>query len=129
MHFSSGAKPTLKDLQCMSYTSEDGMTVPFRLMDRIRPRVTRLAIALGFPLHVIDKLEIKWNPVYYLLAEWLRGGNQEHSSRPLTWATLIAALEEAGLLEEVNILKKHFVATMVALEIPLPPLSDIGMPL
>ena len=95
----------------MSYTSEDGRTVSFRLMDRIKPQVTGLAIALNFPNYVINNLETKQDPVFYLLEEWLRGDNQEHDSRPLTWGTLITALGEAGLLEEVKILEQHFVAT------------------
>ena len=100
----------------MSYTSEDGQTVHFRLMDRIKPRVTRLAVALGFPDYTIANLDIKWNPVYYLLAEWLNGRNQEHDSRPLTWGTLITALRAAGLLEEADILEQYFVAA--------PPVAD-----
>ena len=93
----------------MSYTSEDGRTVSFRLMERIRPRVTGLAIALNYPDYVIDDLETKRDPVYYLLKEWLNGRNQEHDSRPLTWGTLITALRTAGLLEEVEILEQYFV--------------------
>ena len=53
-------------------------------------------------------LETKQEPVVFV--EWLRGGNQEHDSRPLTWRTLITALRAAGLLEEVKILEEHFVA-------------------
>ena len=57
------ATPTLQDLQYMSYTSEDGSDVPFRLMDRIKPRVTDLAIGLGFPQHIIANLKTELNPV------------------------------------------------------------------
>ena len=99
----------------MSY-SEDGTTVHFRLMERIKPRVTGLAIALGFPQHIIDDVETKRDPVYYLLKEWLNGRNQE-DSRPLTWGTLITTLQHAGLLEEVRILEQHFVAAQ-------PPVAD-----
>ena len=109
-HFNyADAKPTLQELQYMSYTSEDRQTVHFRLMDRIKPRVTRLAVALKFPDYVIDDMETKRDPVLYLLKEWLRGGNQEHDSRPLTWGTLITALGAAGLPEEVKILELYFV--------------------
>ena len=96
----------------MLYTSEDGngSTVSFRLMDRIRPQVTGLAIALGFPRHVIALLKNDSDSVRFLLTEWLRGGNQVHDSRPLTWGTLITALREADLQEEVRILEEHFVA-------------------
>ena len=93
----------------MSYNSEDGGTVHFRLMDRIKPRVTQLAIALIFPQHIIANLKAELDPVFYLLNEWLIGGNQENDPRPLTWETLITALQHARLLEEAEILKKHFV--------------------
>ena len=62
--------------------------------------------------------------MYYLLGEWLNGRNQEHDSRPLTWGTLINALQHAGLMEEVEILEQHFVAA--------PPVAErggLGMPL
>ena len=108
------AKPQLYDLQCMSYTNEDGADVYFRLMDRIKPRLNRVAIALGFLRHNIDVIEKNSDPECYLLSEWLEGRNQENDSRPLTWATLITALQHAGLLEEVNILEQHFVVASVA---------------
>ena len=95
----------------MSYTSEDGSTVHFRLMDRIIPRVTQLAIALNFPQYFIEKyLKTDPDPVYSLLAAWLRGGNQDHDRRPLTWGTLITALQHAGLVEEVKILEEQCIA-------------------
>ena len=101
------ATPTLQALQYMAYTSEDGKTVHFRLMDRITSRVTQLAIALCFPQYIIDVLETKkGGPVYYVLSEWLRGGNQEHDQRPLTWGTLITALGEANMREEATVLNK-----------------------
>ena len=89
--------------------SEDGKTAPFRLMDRIKPRVTQLAIALQFPQHIRENMKADLNPVYYLLNEWSKGGNQDHDQRPLTWETLITALQHAGLMEEAEILEKHFV--------------------
>ena len=101
----------------MTYTSEDGSTVHFRLMDRIKSRVTQLAIALSFPQHIIDDLETKQRgPVYYILSEWLRGGNQEHDQRPLTWGTLITALGEANMREEATVLKNMTVTVSVTLE-------------
>ena len=108
------AKPTLKNLQYMDKTSRDGGTIPFRLMARITPRVTQLAIALNFPQHIIANLKTETDPVYYLFSEWLRGANQEHDPRPLTWGTLITALQHAGVMEEVKILEEHFIA-------PVPP--------
>ena len=92
----------------MSYTGEDGKIVHFRLMDRIKPRVTRLAIALNFPDHIIADMKTDSDPVYFLLTKWLRGDNQEEDSRPLTWGTLITALGEAGLMEEAKILEEQF---------------------
>ena len=103
------AKPTVQNLQYMSYSSEDGKTVSFRLMDHIKPRVTDLAIALGFPQHVREYMETKRDQVYYILSEWLEGRNQENDERPLTWETLVTALQHAGLLNEAEILQQHFV--------------------
>ena len=102
----------------MPYTNEDGVSVYFRLMDYIKPRLTRVAIALGFPPHIIDVIEKKSDPEYFLLSEWLEGRNQEHDSRPLTWATLITALQHAGLMKEVKILEQHFLVTPVATDVP-----------
>ena len=93
----------------MSY-SEDGRTVPFRLMDRITPRVTQLAIALDFPQHIRTVLRVDSESVHFLLSEWLRGANREYDHRPLTWGTLITALQHASLLEEVRILEEHLIA-------------------
>ena len=105
----------------MSYcTNEDESNVPFRLMDRIKPRVTDLAIALDFPDHVIAVLRVDSLSVHFLLSEWLQGRNQEIDSRPLTWGTLISALQHAGLIEEVKILEEHFVAPLVERRISLP---------
>ena len=97
----------------MLYTV-DGVNVAFRLMDRIKPKMIRLAIALEFPQHAIANLEANYDPVYYLLSEWLKGSHQKSDSRPLTWATLITALDEAGLLEEVRLLEQYFLVTPVA---------------
>ena len=96
---------------CMSYIDEKGECIYFRLMDRIKPRLIAVAIALGFPEYVINILGEQSNPVYYLLSEWREGRNPNHSdSRPLTWGTLITALRHAGLPEEVRILERFLVA-------------------
>ena len=102
-------KPDLDDLQYMSYTGEDGKDVHFRLMDRVKPCLKRLAVALKFLQHDIAIIEGKDDPVYYLMSEWLRGANKEVSQKPVTWKTLIIALQETKLHEEADILKKHFV--------------------
>ena len=93
----------------MSYTNQDEDKV-FRLMEHVKPRLNRVAIALGFPPHSIDAIEKQSDPVYILFKEWLAGCNQDHDSRPLNWDTLITALMEAGLLQEAKILEKHFFA-------------------
>ena len=91
----------------MSYTDGEGGNVPFRLMDRIKPHWRKLAIALQFPQHIIKVMESEADQVFYLFSEWLRGANQEHDTRPLTWRTLITALREANIQEEANILEKY----------------------
>ena len=93
----------------MSYTGEDGRDVHFRLMDQLKPHWRRLAIALKFPQYEIAIMENKNDPMYYLLSEWLRGANQQKDSRPVTWETLIEALQQANVQEEVAILAKHFI--------------------
>ena len=39
----------------------------------------------------------------------LRGANQEVDPRPVTWRTLIEALQCANVQEEATILKRHFI--------------------
>ena len=93
----------------MSYTVGDGKDVHFRLMNQLKPHWRELAITLKFPQHEIAIMEKKDNPVYYLLSEWLRGANQEKDPKPVTWRTLIEALQQANVQEEVDILAKHFI--------------------
>ena len=114
-HTSADDKPGLHDLLYMSYTGEDGRDVQVRLMQQVRPHWRELAIALKFPQHEIAIMESKDNPVYYLLSEWLRGANQEKDPRPVTWKTLIEALQHADIQEEATILKKHFIQVPVAI--------------
>ena len=93
----------------MRCNAEDGSTVQFRLMDRLRPKFRRVAIALRFQQHDITTIEKKDDPIYHLLSEWLQGTNQEEDLRPLTWATLITAIRDAGVHEVANVLVKYFV--------------------
>ena len=53
-------KPCLIDLQI------DGSNVLFRLMDQLRPKFTRVAIALGFQQYDISTIEKKDDPMFYL---------------------------------------------------------------
>ena len=98
----------------MSYTGEDGRDVHFRLMDQLKLHWRRLAIALNFPQHEIAIMENKDDSMYYLLGEWLRGANKEKDPRPLTWRTLIEALQCANVQEEATVLEKHFIEISVA---------------
>ena len=97
----------------MSYTGEDGRDVHFRLMQQIRPHWRELAVALKFSQHEIAIMEEKDNPVYYLLCEWLQETNQEKDSKPVTWGTLIEALQYAGVEEEATVLEKYFIQVPV----------------
>ena len=103
----------------MSYTGEDGRDTHFRLMDQLQPYWRRLAVALKFHHNDITVMERKDDPVFYLLSEWLRGANQERDSRPVTWATLITALRDANVQEEVDILGEHF----VEIQLPVVPVT------
>ena len=98
----------MNELQYMSFTNEKGLAVHFRLMDRIESRLERFAIALKFPQYAIGAVQRKADPVFHLLSEWLRGANQDHDTRPLTWTTLITCLREANFQEEANMLEKYF---------------------
>ena len=95
----------------MSYAGEDGRDTRFRLMNQLQPHWRRLAVALKFHHSDITVMEHKDDPVFYLLSEWLRGANQERDSRPVTWGTLITALRDTNVQEEINVLEKHFVQT------------------
>ena len=75
-------------------------------MDQLKPHILRVAIALRFPQHAIERHD---DPVCYLLSEWLRGANQELDTRPVTWRTLIEALQDANCQEEANVLEKYLI--------------------
>ena len=100
----------MHQLQCMTYTNKDGNDVDFRLVDRIQPKWTRLAIALRFPMYKVQTFESKADPVIILLGEWLQRGNKE-DPRPVTWATLIESLNHADLKEEADIVEQIMTQT------------------
>ena len=102
-------KPDLSDLQYMSYTGDNGREVHFRLMDQLKPYWRTLAIALKFPRHEIVIMESMNDPIYCLLAEWLRGANKEKDSRPASWRTLIEALRHANVQDEATILEEKII--------------------
>ena len=93
----------------MSYAGDDGRDVHFRLMDQLKPYWRTLAIALKFPQYEIAIMESKDDPIYYLLAEWLRGANKEEDSRPASWRTLIEALRHANVQDEATILEEKII--------------------
>ena len=97
------------DLQCKSYTGEDGKIKDFRLRERISRNWRDFAYALRFPIHVVESIKPGEDPVEHLLRKWLQGANKTEDPRPITWGTLIAALRHANFQEEVNILEKHFI--------------------
>ena len=90
------------DLQCMSYTGEDGKATHFRLKERILRNWRDFAHALRFPLHVIESVKPGEDPVEHLLMKWLQGTSNTEDPRPITWGTLIAALRHANFQEEVR---------------------------
>ena len=98
----------MHQLLCMRYT-RDGKEAFFRLMDQLTPNWDRLATAMRFPGFAVATVGKKDedNRVSYIFSEWLRGANEEEDDRPLTWATLIAALKEAKLTAEVKVLEAH----------------------
>ena len=60
MHVVDDDKPCLVDLQI------DGSNVQFWLMDQLRPKFTRVAIALGFQQYDVSTIEKKDDPMFYL---------------------------------------------------------------
>ena len=95
------------DLQCMSYTVEDGRATDFRLKDRILRNWSGFAYALRFPIHAVESIKPGEDPVDHILRKWLQGANKTND--PITWGTLIAALRHANFQEEVKILEKHLI--------------------
>ena len=102
-------EPKMYDLQCKSYTGEDGKVKDFRLRERISRNWRDFAYALRFPIHVVESIKSGEDPVEHLLRKWLQGANKNEDPRPITWGTLIAALRHANFQEEVSILEKHFI--------------------
>ena len=97
------------DLQCMSYTGEDGKATDFRLKERIFRYWRDFAYALRFPIHAVESIKPGEDPVDHFLRKWLQGANNAEDPRPITWGTLIAALRHAKFQEEVDILEKHLI--------------------
>ena len=97
------------DLQCMSYTGEDGKTTDFRLKERILRNWRDFAYALRFPIHAVESIKPGEDPVDHFLRKWLQGANKTEDPRPITWGTLIASLCHAKFQEEVDILEKHLI--------------------
>ena len=87
--------------------SVDGKKRTFRLTDRLEAYWKQVAIALNFPDYRIRVFAKETKPVYHVLTDWLRGANMEEDRRPLTWETLITALQEAKLHEEAKLLENH----------------------
>ena len=101
--------PKMYDLQCMSYTGEDGKATDFRLKERILRNWRDFAYALNFPIHAVESIKPGEDPVDHFLRKWLQGANKTEDSRPITWGTLIAALRHANFQEEADILGKHLI--------------------
>ena len=101
--------PKMYDLQCMSYSAEDGKATEFRLKDRILRNWKDFAYALRFPIHAVESIKPGEDPVEHFLRKWLQGANKTEDPRPITWGTLIVALRHANFQEEVNLLEKHLI--------------------
>lgn len=105
-------KPKLSDLQKMTYSGEDGSNAIFRLMERLKPHILDVAIALRFPEHKLAVIRdaAHKDQVYDVLSYWLQGANMEEDSRPVTWKTLITVLKDANMQEDARVLVKCLVA-------------------
>ena len=92
-------KPALHELDLLK-GSNSKKTI--RIIDRIAYKWRRVAIRLHFEAHQIEGIE---QDCHYqtsdasrkMIMKWLDGGGSLR--KPITWATLIEALEEADLSE------------------------------
>lgn len=104
-------KPEFQDLQKMTYSGEDGNNAIFRLMERLKPHILDVAIALRFPRHKLAVIrDAHKDQVYDVLSYWLQGANKEEDPRPVTWKTLITVLKDANMQEDARVLEKCLVA-------------------
>ena len=107
----TGSKPKLQELQALS--SESGRS-DIRVIDTVAARWEDLAIALGFEA-VIERIRRDYvqdarGACRHVLTEWLAERDEGSSNLrgPVTWATLIDCLIDAGfagLAEELKKLK------------------------
>ena len=108
----SGDKPTTRQINCLYYTDENNKKQQFRLIDRIKPRKywRSVARALNFPSYSIETAKDNEDEAAeWIMDEWLRGANASQDDRPITWGTLLTALDEANMREEVDILLKYII--------------------
>lgn len=94
----AGDRPTLSELQCFQYTSDNGAVESVFIMDAIAPKWKKLGVALGFSgaqLDSIEKSKLKEvdDCCLELLKQWLQG---RVVGKLLTWRTLLVAMIQAG---------------------------------
>ena len=94
----------------MSYIDKYYKEHRFRLLDQMQPHWKRIARLLNFHNAVVFEAEKQSSPIDYILNRWLEGANLEQDWRPISWDTLITALDEANMGEEVEILATYIIA-------------------
>lgn len=100
----------MREIYYMSYKNSNNEEEEFRLIARIDPYFKEFARALNFPNYTFKTAKNKGDDgVDWLIGEWLRGANMSNDKRPITWDTLIAALKEAGMKDEVDIIENYIV--------------------
>ena len=92
-------KPKLQELQVLS--SESGDMKKLRVIDTVAAQWEELAIALGFEAAVInyirrDHVHNAKGACCQVLTKWLAEEAEENLRGPVTWATLIECLADAG---------------------------------
>ena len=94
----------MSDLYCLNYRDSAGETCRLHIIDEIGPSWERLAFALKFSDTTVNTIKLN-NRDYCeqscrdILSRWLRGMNAGLDPRPLTWKTLVSALDEARCYE------------------------------
>lgn len=89
--------------------AEKRKLVPYRVMEKLQPVWRDLATALDFAPETIQVLATKApkDSLFDLLTGWLGGNNMERDDSPLTWGTLVKAMQRANIQEVADFLTEH----------------------
>ena len=102
-----GDKPTLPDLLCFKYNDISGTQYRIRIIDTVASHWRRLGLALKISDYHLNNIERNHGNVeercQTMLSDWLQG---TVGDRPVTWETLVEAIDDARLGELAKQLKR-----------------------